>query len=292
MKKNTIVFEIAEIVFAITSDQHSAPIYMEKAYDGFFCGAKPDVMIHAHYGDVPRIPLRDCDRVFDSQMNWSLYHAEGKNIFVLRSPAAGPLPYSIAVFDSDFLQGEVFVRIPESVSFQDSLPNPLGYPLSEVLMICLLARGRGIMIHSCGIDDNGHGYLFAGNSTHGKTTIARLWKDEALVLNDDRIVIRRCGDNFRMFGTPFHGDYSGVSPNGLPLEKIFFLFHADAHESRCLSNLKATSMILTRCFPPLWNAKEMAFTLDFCTQLTHAVPCYALGFRPDESVIDFVRCVK
>ncbi len=292
MKINTIVFEIAEIVFAITSDRPLAPICMEKAYEGFFCGAKPDVTIHAHYGDVPRIPLRDRDRVFDSEMNWSLYHADGKNVFVLRSPAAGPFPYSIAVFDNDFLQGEIFVRIPESVGFQDSLPNPLGYPLSEVLMICLLARGRGIMIHSCGIDDDGHGYLFAGNSTHGKTTIARLWKDKAIVLNDDRIVIRRCGDHFRMFGTPFHGDYSGVSPTGLPLEKIFFLLHADANNTRRLSNIKTTSMILTRCFPPLWNAEGMDFTLDFCSQLTHAVPCYELDFVPDESVIDFVRCVK
>lgn len=80
----------------------------------------------------------------------------------------------MAVFDNDFKHGEVYSRIPESGTSPDGLlGNPLEYPLAEVLMICLLAQGRGLMFHACGIDDNGRGYLFAGNSTHGKSTMGR-----------------------------------------------------------------------------------------------------------------------
>ena len=70
------------------------------------------------------------------------------------------------------------------------------------LMINLLGKGRGVLVHSCGIDVNGDGYLFAGNSTNGKSTLAELWKDHGKILNDDRIVIRFWDGQFWMYSTP------------------------------------------------------------------------------------------
>jgi hypothetical protein len=169
--------------------------------------------------------------------------------------------------------------------------DPLQYPLAEVLMVCLLARGRGLMMHACGIDDGGRGFLFAGNSTHGKTTLARLWRDQATVLNDDRIVLRQREGRFWMYGTPWHGDYSGVSAQGVPLEKVFFLRHAKGNQARQVGKLTAASMLLARSVPPLWDADGMGFTLDFLAQLAEAVPCYELGFAPDERAVEYVRCV-
>ena len=55
--------------------------------------------------------------------------------------------------------------------------------------------------------------------------MARLWRDRALVLNDDRIVLRQKDGRIWRYGTPWHGDYDVVSPAGVPLEKIFFLRH-------------------------------------------------------------------
>ena len=43
---------------------------------------------------------------------------------------------------------------------------------------------------------------------------------------------------------------------------------------------------------PLWDAAGMRFTLDFCAQLVADVPCYELGFVPDEHVLDVVRCAS
>ena len=51
----------------------------------------------------------------------------------------------------------------------------------------------------------------------------------------------------------------------------------------------ASSMLLTRCFPPLWDAEGMRVTLDFCAQLVETIPCYELGFVPDKSVLDFIK---
>ena len=73
---------------------------------------------------------------------------------------------------------------------------PLEYPLDELLLQGLLARGRGAEIHACGIaDGSGRGLLFVGQSGAGKTTMARLWEGERgiTVLSDDRIILRRVG---------------------------------------------------------------------------------------------------
>ena len=156
-------------------------------------------------------------------------------------------------------------------------------------MVCLMARGRGLMVHACGIDDGGRGYLFAGNSTHGKSTMARIWRDEATILNDDRIVLRWREGRFWMYGTPWHGDYSGVSPGGVPLEKVYFLRHAAENQVRRQEGTAAATRLLTRCFLPLWDAEGMAFSLDLCARVAARVPCHELGFVPDQDVIDFVR---
>ena len=147
------------------------------------------------------------------------------------------------------------------------------------------------MVHACGVDDGGRGYLFAGNSTHGKTTIARLWGHEASILNDDRIVLRKRAGRFWMYGTPWHGEYTATSPQGVPLEKIFFLRHAQLNTTSRKKGAAASAMLLARCFPPFWDAPCMEFTLDFCAELVDAVPCYELGFIPDKGVLETVRRV-
>ena len=283
---------IADLIVALRSDQPTEALRLEPACKDFACTGAPDVVVVAHHGALPEISLREEERVFDSEAVWSLYAADGRYVFAFRSFVFGPEPYGLAVFDRDFRRADVYSRDVGSGPEAGPPPNPLAFPLSEVLMVCLLAQRRGLMVHACGIDDEGRGYLFAGNSTHGKTTTARLWRDRARILNDDRIVLRPRDGRLWLYGTPWHGDYTGVSPGGVPLERVFFLRHAAANEARPVTGAAAAAMLLARCFPPLWDAAGMAYTLEVCAQVAATVPCYDLGFVPDGAAVDFVRCVR
>jgi len=95
-----------------------------------------------------------------------------------------------------------------------------------------------------------------------------------------------------MYGTPWHGDYTGVAPHGVPLEKIFFLNHASENSAQQVKGVNAASKLVARAFPPLWDQEGMAFSLDFCADLVKNVPCYELGFVPSGDVMDFVRCLS
>jgi hypothetical protein len=170
------------------------------------------------------------------------------------------------------------------------LSDPLGYPLNQILMILLLSRCKGVMLHACGIDDRGYGYLFLGNSGHGKSTIARLWSEnQATVLNDDRIIVREKNGELLMYGTPWPGDFKEVSSKGLPIRKLFFLRHGEKNSVIPKNGAEAVLMLLTRCFPPIWDKKGMEYTMDLCHRIVHKIPCYEFSFEPDRKTVDFVR---
>jgi hypothetical protein len=288
-EREQIRIEVAGLVLSILSAQDRSDIQFEEVYQRFLSGVRPAISICARYNGVPNLSLRGSDLIFDSEAAWSLYRAEERYAIVLGASASGSSPYRLALFDDRLRQVEIY---SEPMRMEGGLlPDPLQYPMAEVLMVCLLARGWGLMVHACGIDDGGRGYLFAGNSTHGKTTTARLWREKATILNDDRIVLRWHEGCFWMYGTPWHGDYRWVSPQGVPLEKIFFLRHAGENQARRVGGVTAASMLLARSFPPLWDATGMEFSLDLSARLVEAVPCYELGFVPDGRVVEYVRCV-
>jgi hypothetical protein len=149
-----------------------------------------------------------------------------------------------------------------------------------------------VLIHACGVDDGGRGYLFVGQSGHGKTTMARLWGPGATILSDDRIIVRRRDDRYVIFGTPWHGELDAAAAQEVPLDKVFVLRHAEASRAEPITGAAAAAILLARCFPPFWDRTGMSFTLDWLGRLVSEVPCYDLGFVPEPAVCDLVRCTS
>lgn len=232
-----------------------------------------------------RVPT-DGDLVFDSGAVWRLFRtAEGFRI-ECTSDIVGNAPYKIATFDDSFTRGEISLRT-EAVG---DVIDPLEYPLDEVLVAHLLARGRGVEIHGCGIvDRDGRGRLFAGQSGAGKTTTARLWEGENVnVLSDDRIIIREVGSEMRMFGSPWHGEAELASPASAPLAGVYLLTQADESRMREISAVEAVARLFACAFPPFHDAQGLAFTVDFLDRLVRKVPVRELRFTRDRSAIDVV----
>lgn len=268
---------IAEIIVSLISDDNNEGFCVENAYKSFISEGDPEVILRVHWGCNPQ-----CDsgkKVFESGTTWRLLHNNKKIILKTISRTA--------ILQSDFKAGDIYVPT-EATGHR--FPFPLNYPLAEILMINLLSKGRGAMMHACGVDDCGGGYLFLGNSTHGKSTIAPLWsKNQATVLNDDKIIVREKDGEFWMYGTPWHGDFNEVSPRALPIRKLFFLKHGKKNSAVSIKGAEAVSMILTRTFPPLWDKKGMEYTLCLLDRMANKLPCYELDFLPDKKIIDFVR---
>jgi hypothetical protein len=229
------------------------------------------------------------EELFDSGGLWKLYRQEGDYVFRFSSPAIGQYPYKEARFNPDFTSGEVTLHADYHDRREPA--TPLEYPLDELLMTNLLARGRGVEVHALGIRDrDGRGYLFTGHSGAGKSTTAGLWeKEDVLVLSDDRIILR-CQDGvFWMYGTPWHGESQLAAAERTELSRIFVLGRGKQNELVPLSPAEAVSQLFARSFVPFYEPAALGYTLELLQRIAEAVPCAELRFVPDDNVVGFVR---
>jgi hypothetical protein len=286
---STVHLRIADITVGVTARDADLGLQVDEATEKFLVApSDPDAIVTAAWGD----PGGACrgDVVFDSGGVWKLYRDGTRQRFVFSSAALGPLPYKEATFDPDFISGEVTLR---RACFQRTQGLwPLEYPLDELLLQGLLARGKGAEIHACGIvDASDRGLLFVGQSGAGKTTMARLWEGVggATVLSDDRIILRRVGSGFTMYGTPWHGEAALAEPASAPLAGVFFLEHGDANALLPLRGAAAAARLFACGFPPFHDRDGLDFTLTFFAELAAKVPCHELRFAPDRQVVELVQ---
>jgi len=295
-KLSPIKIRIGDIVISVNNAQEE--VFLNNSLPHRFfqvMNGSSDIFLNYYYVSIPNLSLDNL--IFASEGNWNLYQKGRQFIIPLTSYAMGPCPYRLAVMNEDFSRGEVYVR-PYEVDPGRSPESPVAldpfeYPLDEVIMVNFLARGRGVILHACGVVDEGRGLLFVGVSGAGKSTLAELWKPTGVtLLSDDRIIVRRMEGKFRMYGTPWHGDAGIASPESAPLERLYFIEQAARNYVQALSPVDAAARLLVRCFPPFYDKAGMEFILDFLAQVAEEIPCYELGFVPDASAIDFVRGLK
>ncbi|MGD9033115.1 MAG: hypothetical protein PVJ69_11975 [Desulfobacteraceae bacterium] len=287
-ERNEFTIAIAGIGVSFLFDQDLSAFGIEQGDDAFVAKLGEDLKLQVHHGRSPDTERKQ--KIFDSGDTWAYYKCDGRYVLQDDSLESDSSPSTFIVLDPDLRSGDVFIL--DDAADRTPFPDPIGYPLNQVLMILLLSLGKGMLFHACGIDDDGSGYLFLGNSTDGKSTMAGLWsKKHAKVLNDDRIVVREKDGAFWMYGTPWHGDFREISPEGLAIQKIFFLRHGEKNSAVPKNGIEAVSMLLTRSFPPLWDKNGMTFTTGLCHHIVNKIPCYELSFAPNARIVDFVRSV-
>jgi hypothetical protein len=154
--------------------------------------------------------------------------------------------------------------------------------LRPLLAARLLATG-GLLVHSAAID----GYLFAGRSGAGKSTIARLGLEAGQpVLSDDLNAVVPDERGFALAPLPFTGDLdaSEVSNQRTRLRAVMGLEKGEREELRAMSLAEAVSL-LVRCAPYVnQDARRMPLLLDRASEIAGGTRRGVLTFRRDGHV--------
>jgi len=254
------------------------------AYLPFICQGKTDISLRLHLG-IPDVAVGE--KVFESPPIWTLYRKNGNSLIRL-FPEMGDLQRTL-LLPHHLKQANLYFA-DDCIRFID----PFFGPTIELLLIHYLAQGLGVTLHACGIVIEDRGILFLGESGAGKSTLARMWDQEngVDILSDDRVIVRKQGCEFRIYGTPWHGEATFGSPREARLERIFFLRHGKDDSVKDMKGLDPVSHLLTCSFPPLWDSQEMEFVLEFFSQLSAQVPCQELSFRPEKSALTLVKKIS
>ncbi len=110
------------------------------------------------------------------------------------------------------------------------------------------------------------------------------------ILCDDRNIVRRHAEGWRLYGTWSHGDISDVSPNSAPLKAILLLEQSD--ENRLIPIMDRREIVRILPFlivKPLVTADWWEKTLDLVGQIAREVPVYRLRFQKSERVLDALQ---
>lgn len=143
----------------------------------------------------------------------------------------------------------------------------------------------GIMLHASAVAVDGYAYLFSAPCGMGKSTHTEMWQkllgeDRAVIINDDKPVIRRIDGTYYAFGTPFSGKHDMSVNTGFSLKGICYVCRGEENKIERLKPEDAVTPFLNQTMKPQ-TMEDYDKILDIVDDLISSTPCWLLHCRAD-----------
>ena len=288
------VYEVADHFLKIRSEVGDPTPYLPKPMRGFVRDGTPDLTVDFHADEEAHAdPLR---RFFPPR--FTLVHGPEGQLFCVSQggiePAGGdapgrvdgPRPLGVIGQSGSGRMGlpplDRAWRIPEE---EEAVREALQAFVKACLQLCLLASG-GTMVHAAGIAHGGAGFVLAGHTRAGKTTLSRQFPRDN-VLGDDLVAVSARRGPFRLHGTPWPGREGGaVSYGGVPLRAVFLLHPEGAPGMRRRGSGDSLAELAANA-PRLGHPGEEGKLLDIFSSLVEQVPIYGLSLGLGEDALPY-----
>jgi hypothetical protein len=169
---------------------------------------------------------------------------------------------------------------------------PKPYSLDSVLRIVhtlALARKGGFLLHAASAIRNGKAFLFAGVSGAGKTTISSFAPPDANLLTDEISYVRRQGEGYAAFGTPFTGELNKTGENlSAPVAALYLLAKGDENRIDPVPPGEAARSVLANILFFAEDEELVHSTFHSAFNYACRVPVFRLTFVPDSRVWELI----
>lgn len=161
-----------------------------------------------------------------------------------------------------------------------------------------LIQNEGFLLHASSIKKGDYGYVFAGKSGSGKSTVIKIVQNTNLPLNDDFAIIRKVRGQYYVFSSPFY-ETNPVPRKKLqvPLKGVYFLYKSSRNKvERLTSNSEKISKVMSLVLiPPSLNSvtkKDSNYFLERSWQVLEKFVSnnffYLLYFKPDKDFLNLI----
>ena len=139
-------------------------------------------------------------------------------------------------------------------------------------------------LHSVLLEMDGEGYAITAPSGYGKSTQGQLWlkafPDRARIINGDNPIVRKEGEGFMAYGTPFCGKEGYQVNIGVPLKGFCYLKHGETNSIRRMDSTVAFAQLL-REYQCRFTAEYQERHMELLQQFVETVPIYVLTCNLD-----------
>lgn len=141
-----------------------------------------------------------------------------------------------------------------------------------------------LLLHGSVVALDGVAYLFTAKSGTGKSTHTRFWRERfgsrAVMINDDKPLIRVTEAGAEAFGTPWDGKHHLSCNSSAPLKALCILERAAENRIEPVSAAEAYPMLLQQSYRPA-DAGALLQTLTLLDLLSKKTALYQLGCNLD-----------
>ena len=286
-----VTYQVAGLTIRVTADLPITAQTFAPKFDQFL-DSQPDrdmVKIHHHFTLLPLSDFNLNSRVY-REMPWAIYQDGPRWVYLgIAQGENDPSPWRLAVFNRDHTEGQIYSP-DDNIFRQGNLQSLTLLPTDQIVLARVLADRNGCYLHASGMVINGQGLLFVGHSGAGKSTMIKLLQGQGQILCDDRVILRRWPEGFKVHGSWSHGEIPIVSNASAPLRAILLLEQAPHNR---LIPIQERGEIVRRLpffvIKPLVTADWWEKTLDLVGQIAREVPVYRLQFNKSGGVNDLIQ---
>ena len=149
-----------------------------------------------------------------------------------------------------------------------------------------MLRYDTFLMHGSVVSVDGQAYMFTAKSGTGKSTHAKLWCDllgeKAVMVNDDKPLIRVDGSGATVYGTPYNGKHRRGNNIKVPLKAICYLTRGETNSIEEVTSKDLYHILLQQIYRPAEKA-DLIKTVSLIDKLTKEVKFYILKCNMDIS---------
>ena len=281
--------KLADFNFGLFS-KSALPILLEEGFEHFFHENLTTndrfINIHDFLIDLPSLAKLIYEAKQENNVLWKVYEVDDAIIMEVFNPITFEIQQR-ATYSSKKKTWDIYC-LPFTTGENETVINPLAYPMAPLVWYYLSTEEDIIMIHASGIDDHGIGRIFSGFSGVGKSTLATIWnKQGSQIINDDRLILRVMGNgDVMMYNTPM--PYSDSS-KATSLNYIYLPFHSKENSFKALSGAQRLAKTLAFCIQHGYNEKAILHHIHVMERIINKCPVASLGVYPDPEICGFIR---